>query len=142
LRYQLLNAYFNMPYTNLSNAALPRFKEERKSTLDSIAVWKQRIKDNKPVLPLQSYTGTYSNELFGEIQIEASGKDLKINFPDHRNLTATLQYMDGSQWLMTYSNPAFGIFPLQFNIENNKVISTNIKVNEFLEYDPYTFVKE
>ena len=50
--------------------------------------------------------------------------------------------MDNDEWLLTYSNVAFGIFPLKFKTENDKVISTDVKVNDFLEYDPYTFVKE
>ena len=65
-----------------------------------------------------------------------------IHFPDTRNLTATLQYMDNDEWLLTYSNLAFGIFPLKFKTANGKVISTDVKVNDFLEYDPYTFTKE
>ena len=142
LRYQILNAYFGVPYKNLSKQILPRFNEEHQKVLDTISAWKARIKGNKPPLPLNAYTGNYSNQLFGDIQISANGNDLQITFPDHRNLSATLQYMDNGQWLMTYSNPAFGIFPLTFKTEGNKVISTDVKVNDFLEYDPYTFVKE
>jgi len=67
---------------------------------------------------------------------------LKINFATHQNLTATLQYMDNDEWLLTYSNPAFGIFPLKFKTEGNKILSVDIKVNDFIEYDPYTFVKK
>jgi len=142
LRYQILNAYLNAPYINLSKALLPNFKQEHTTTLDTIAAWQKRVKGNKPALPLQSYTGTYSNQLFGDIQIEADGSNLKINFPNHRHLAASLQYMDDGQWLMTYNNPAFGIFPLTFKTEGNKVVSTDVKVNDFLEYDPYTFRKE
>jgi CubicO group peptidase (beta-lactamase class C family) len=142
LRYQILDAYLGVPYINRSKAILHGFNQEHEQNLDSINTMKARVKGNKPSLPLQSYTGTYSNQLFGKIQISASGNDLKITFPNHRNLTATLQYMDNGQWLMTYGNPAFGIFPLTFKTEGNKVISTDIKVNDFLEYDPYTFVKQ
>jgi hypothetical protein len=50
--------------------------------------------------------------------------------------------MDNDEWLLTYSNIAFGIFPLKFKTESDKVISMDVKVNDFLEYDPYTFVKK
>jgi hypothetical protein len=50
--------------------------------------------------------------------------------------------MDHDEWLLTYSHPAYGIFPLKFKMENNKIISTDIKVNDELEFDPYTFVKQ
>ena len=68
--------------------------------------------------------------------------NLFLHFSHTQNLTATLQYMDNDEWLMTYSNIAFGIFPLKFAITNGKVISMDVKVNDFLEFDPYTFVKE
>jgi hypothetical protein len=50
--------------------------------------------------------------------------------------------MDNDEWLITYSHPAFGIFPIKFKIQNNQVESVDIKVNDFIEFDPYTFTKE
>jgi hypothetical protein len=142
LRYQILDAYLGVPYNNRSKAILGGYNQKRQTNLDSINTLKARVKGNKPALPLQSYTGTYSNQLFGDIQISVIGNDLKISFPNHRNLNAKLQYMDNGQWLMTYNDPSFGIFPLTFKTEGNKVISTEVKVNDFLEFDPYTFVKQ
>ncbi len=63
------------------------------------------------------------------------------NFSQH-NLTATLDYMDSNEWLLTYSNPAFGIFPVTFISDNDRIVSVDIKVNDFLEYDAYTFTKQ
>lgn len=142
LRYQILDAYLGVPYINRSKTVLGMFNQERQKNLDSINALKARVKGGKPSLPLQSYAGTYKNQLFGEIEISVTGNDLKISFPNNRNLAATLQYMDNGQWLMTYNNPAFGIFPLTFKTEGNRVLSTDVKVNDFLEYDPYTFMKE
>ncbi len=142
LRYQILASYFNMPYVNYSAASLSDFKEEQTGIVGNITALQKRVKGAKPQLPLTSYEGTYANQLFGNIQIVAKTNDLQINFGNHNNLTASLQYMDGGEWLMTYNNLAYGIFALKFKIENNKVISTDVKVNDFLEYDPYTFMKQ
>ncbi|MGN6615804.1 MAG: serine hydrolase [Ilyomonas sp.] len=142
LRYQILDAYLGVPYVNRSKEFLQDFNKERQQNLDSIKALKARVKGNKPSLPLSAYTGTYENELFGDITIATDKNGLKITFPHHRGLTASLQYMDSDQWLLTYSNPAFGIFPLKFKTEGNKVISADVKVNEFLEFDPYTFTKK
>jgi len=49
--------------------------------------------------------------------------------------------MDNGEWLLTYSNASYGIFPLKFKIANGKVISSEVKVNDELEYDPYKFTK-
>jgi len=101
-----------------------------------------RLKGNVPELPLKAYAGTYVNTLYGPIEITANKKDLLIRFEGHKNLTASLKYLDNGEWMMTYSNAAYGIFPLKFKIENGKVISTETKVNDGLEYDPYLFVKQ
>ncbi len=141
LRYQILDAYLGLPYRNYSKILLPNFNSERKETLDRIAGYEARIKGNKPSLALNEYTGTYYNQLFGNIFISTKGNDLLIKF-SNRKLTATLQYMDNDEWLLKYSHPGFGIFPLKFAISDGKVKSVDIKVNDFLEYDPYTFIKE
>ena len=67
--------------------------------------------------------------------------NLFLHFSHTQNLTATLQYMDNDEWLLNYSNLAFGIFPLKFKTTNAK-LSMDVKVNDFTEFDPYTFEKE
>jgi hypothetical protein len=80
--------------------------------------------------------------LYGTIAISTVNDDLKIKFNGHANLIAKLQYMDNDEWLITYNQPAFGIFPIKFKTEGNKVSSVDIKVNDFIEFDPYTFTKK
>ncbi|HXL56851.1 MAG TPA: serine hydrolase, partial [Chitinophagaceae bacterium] len=142
LRYQILDAYMNMPYVNRSKKQLNDFLKEQNEKLLQIDSLKARVKGNKPALPLNAYIGTYANELYGTIIITTDDNDLKIKFNNHNNLTARLQYMDNDEWLITYSHPAFGIFPLKFKTESNKVVSIDIKVNDFIEYDLYTFIKK
>lgn len=142
LRYQIIRAYLGMPYLNLSKASLSNFTKEHLRSLNEIEALKSRVKGNKPPLSLSAYTGTYENPVFGNISITKDQNNLKITFPRNRDLTARLQYMDNNQWLLSYSNPAFGIFPLTFKTEGEKVISVEVKVNEFLEFDPYTFTKK
>jgi hypothetical protein len=50
--------------------------------------------------------------------------------------------MDNDEWLLTYSNIAFGIVKTKFELKNNKVLSVDIKASDFVEYDAYTFTKE
>lgn len=142
LRYQILDAYLNVPYVNRGAAMLPGFIKSNKETNDQINNWKARLKGNHPSLPPTAYIGTYTNELYGSITISQNNTGLSIKFNSHDNLTASLQYMDNDEWLLTYSNIAFGIFKTKFKIDNNKITSLEVKVNDFLEYDPYTFVKQ
>lgn len=142
LRYQVLDAYLGLPYRNYSQLSLPRFINERNQTLDDIDAMKSRIKNRDLPLPVSAYVGAYKNDLFGSIIITSMGNELLIKFGNHNNLTATLQYMDSAEWMLTYNNPAFGIFPLKFTTDENKVTAVTIKVNDFLEYDPYVFSKQ
>jgi hypothetical protein len=142
LRYQILDAYMNRPYVNLSKKLLDNFLKGHEETLSKIDSLKARVKGNKPALPLNAYTGIYENQLYGTITVSAENNDLKIKFNSHANLIGTVQYMDSDEWLITYNHPAFGIFPIKFKTEGNKVQSVEIKVNDFIEFDPYTFTKK
>lgn len=142
LRYQILDAYAGLPYRNYSELLLPGFLQTREETVNRLHTLHARVKSNKPSLSLSAYTGTYYNELFGNIVISAGGGDLHIKFLNHYSLTGLLQYMDKDEWLLTYNNPSFGILPLRFTSENKKVISVDVPMNEFIELDPYTFIKQ
>lgn len=142
LRYQVLDAYLGVPYVDRSKAFLKAFAEDNDETIKKTNAMQARVKGASPELPLKAYAGQYQNTLYGPINISVNKKDLFIKFNLHKDLTANLQYMDGGEWLLTYNNAAYGIFPLKFKIENNEVISNEIKVNDGLEYDPYLFVKQ
>lgn len=144
LRYQILDAYLGASYVNRSTERLRAFRKEFSKTLDEVNKWKARVKGNAPPLSLESYAGNYFNEVYGNIVIEKDpqGKRLSINFKGHNKLKASLEYMDNDEWLLSYSNIGYGVFATKFKIDTKKVTAIEIKVNEFLEQDPYTFTKK
>lgn len=142
LRYQILDAYLKVPYSDRSKKQLASFNEEMKAQLDEIKAWRDRVKGEKPKLPLSAYAGNYSNDLYGDIKITAEDNRLKINFLTHPNLSALLDYMDKDEWLMEYNHIGYGIFSVKFDVEGNKVKSVTTPQNPFIEYDPYTFIKK
>ena len=142
LRYQVMDAYLGVPYINRSLSQLTAFNEEMQKQVSEINSWKARIKGNKPELPLPSYAGVYTNQLYGNITISQVGNQLKINFAAKPDLSATLNYLDNDEWLMQYNNIEYGIFTVKFDIANGKVRSITTKQNEFVEYDPYVFTKK
>jgi CubicO group peptidase (beta-lactamase class C family) len=144
LRYQILDAYLNVPYVNRSKRLLPGFLHQLNETVKNTNTLQARVKGEKPALPLDAYPGTYVNELYGPMLIEKDkeGKDLVMNFKGHYNLKAKLQYMDKGEWLLTYNHLGFGIFPVRFKTAGNKVVSIETRVNEFIDYDAYTFKKQ
>lgn len=142
LRYQILDAYLGVRYTDRSKPQLDFFAAEMNEQLRRITGLKARIKNNKPELPMTSYTGNYTNELYGNISISQIGNRLKINFEIKPDLNASLDYMDNGEWLLQYSNIEYGIFATKFRIEQGKIKSVSIKANDFIEFDPYEFLKK
>lgn len=148
LRYQVLDAYLGVSYTDRSKQFLGGFQDEMKEQLAQIATWKQRVKGTVPVPPLQSYVGDYENDLYGTLTITQKGNGLAIRFNSHKDLTATLTYMDNDEWLMQYDNIEYGVFAIKFtlsdpveNLYAAKVVDIIIRANEFVELDPYRFIK-
>jgi CubicO group peptidase (beta-lactamase class C family) len=141
LRLQILDAYLDVPYVNRSKQKLEAHFKEINEQQNEINNWKARIVNKKPALALSSYQGIYNNQLYGKIEITAQQNDLKINFKGHKNLTATMQYMDNDEWLITFNPIMYGVFKTKFNIKERKVKSIDIKVSDFIEFDAYTFKK-
>jgi CubicO group peptidase (beta-lactamase class C family) len=141
LRYQILDAYLGVPWTNRSQQDLPAFLKQSTADMNEINAWVARVKNNKPEIPLSAYTGAYTNLLYGKIQISSEGNRLEIHYETKPDLSATLDYMDNGEWLMRYNNILYGIFKVNFDLSGSKVKSITTPQNPFVEYDPYVFTK-
>lgn len=142
LRYQVLDAYLGVKYVNRSQQMLNNFTAADKQSIEEVKVLKARIKNVPPPIALSNYVGEYTNELYGKIMVEQKDDYLTINFKGHDNLTATVKYLDHNEWVIEYNNILFGIHKLKFVTEGTKVDYVDIKVNDFVEYDAYTFKKK
>jgi CubicO group peptidase (beta-lactamase class C family) len=143
LRHQILDAYLGAPFIDKHSVGYKNFQDSETGKIAGINILEKRVQQmNEPPLPLTSYLGKYIHPLYGGITITSDNHDLLIQFEGHRQLSARLQYMDNEEWRLTYSNPAFGIFMVKFITQQQKVESIDIPVNDFLEYDPYTFRKQ
>lgn len=142
LRYQVMDAYLDVPYVNRSHQQLSGFKKDMEKQLDEIKNWEARTNKTKPSLSYDAYTGEYNNELYGKLTIMQNAGKLKLKFHSHNNLTASMEYMDNDEWLLKYDNIEYGIFSIKFKTDKSKVVSVDIKANEFVEYDAYTFTKK
>ena len=92
-------------------------------------------------LPLNAYTGTYFNDVYGNMSVVVENNELRMKFSHHPNMYAKLQSLGANRFYATFSDPEFSkaIFP--FHIENGKVKSVTVKVADFIEYNPYEFEK-
>ncbi|MCA8832713.1 serine hydrolase [Hymenobacter pini] len=142
LRYQLLDSYLGTPYVDRSAQGLKRKQQAEATKIDPTKELAARVsKKNKLPLPLKAYVGEYENPLFGRINIRQKGKQLLITMPNHPDLTATLDYMDGQEFRATYSDLVFGVMPAKFVVDGSTVKTVELRVNDYVEYDPYVFNK-
>lgn len=143
LRYQLLDAYLNVAYTDRSNYQYGFFVQGKKATESELSALQTRVnKKNKPTIALTDYTGEYVNTVYGKITISKSSELLVCRFQHHPDLIGYMEYMDNNEFRMTYSNIGYGIYPAKFSLKNGKAVAIEVKVNDFVESDAYLFVKD
>jgi CubicO group peptidase (beta-lactamase class C family) len=148
LRYQILDSYLNVPFTNRSDNAIKYFNEEMENQIKEIETWKSLVEAYKggfdsAIPDFAKYIGTYNNKLYGTIEIsKLDAWTLEVKFLAHSNLSATLKPLANNEWLLQYNNIEYGIFKTNFIIDKSKKVkSVNIKANEYVEYDAYQFDK-
>jgi CubicO group peptidase (beta-lactamase class C family) len=143
VRYQILDAYMNVPYADRGKYQYGFFAQGKKQTDDALAAMKTRVdRKNQPELKTEDYTGDYFNTVYGKITIAKNGDKLVCHFQHHPDLIGYLEYMDNNEFRMTYSNIGYGIYPAKFSVSNGKVITVIIQANDFVESDAYLFAKD
>jgi CubicO group peptidase (beta-lactamase class C family) len=142
LKWEIMDAYLGKPYRNYSKVYLGFYKSQSifemqkdKTLKDSAAL------HLKTELPLQSYAGNYVNDVYGNMSVVVEKGELKMKFSHHPDMYAKLESLGGNRFYATFTDPEFSkaIFP--FHIENGQVKSVTVKVADFVEYNPYEFVK-
>ncbi|OYU95996.1 MAG: serine hydrolase [Bacteroidetes bacterium B1(2017)] len=137
---QIIEAYLNMPYRNVSeiyfNRSAPGVEKEKKD-LDSLLT----LASSKVKLPvdIKKFEGAYSNYTYGTMLIKAEKGKLKMYLKHHPDNIGQLEYLGNNKFLCTYSDITCGIEVLPFTLENGEVKSLDVKVNDFIDYETYTF---
>ncbi|NOT52116.1 MAG: serine hydrolase [Chitinophagaceae bacterium] len=143
LRYQILDAYMNVPYTDRSKQQWEFFTQGKKQTDDEVAALKTRVdKKNMPGIKLVDFSGDYFNTVYGKITISKSEQGLICRFQHHPDLVGYMDYMDNNEFRITYSNIGYGIYPVKFSLKEGKPFAVEIKSNDFVESDAYLFVRD
>jgi len=143
LKWEILDAYLGNPYRNYSQVYLGFTTAQRnseakkdKALQDSVAL--------KPAtsFPLTVYTGHYFNAVYGDMNVVLENKELRMKFSHHPNMYAKLEALGGDRFYVTFSDPIFSKAVFPFKSENGKVTGVTVKVADFVEYNPYEFVKK
>jgi CubicO group peptidase (beta-lactamase class C family) len=139
---EISDAFLGLPYQDYSDRSFDlsrKFLNRSKARIDSLRLVVKSV--NKPGLPLESFSGKYTNEVYGEIAIELEKNSLNIHFSNHPDLIGKLEYLKNDVFLCTYSNPEMGVVEIPFKVENDKVSGLTLRVADFVERTPYIFIK-
>ncbi|MFV0605765.1 MAG: serine hydrolase [Niabella sp.] len=145
LRYQLLDAFLGVSYTDRSKFFYQFAANSKKEQETSLQNLNNRVnKNSKPPVALNEYAGDYFNTVYGKITIAKTDRPntLTVHFQHHPQLTGYLEYMDNNEFRITYTPISYGIFPAKFSLQNGKPIAVEIKASDFVEYDTYLFEKD
>ena len=143
LKWEIVDAYLGNPYRNYSKVYLGYSAgrnsgeaKKDKALADSAAL--------KPAtaLPLAAYTGNYFNDVYGDMSVVMENKELRMKFSHHPNMYAKLEPLGGNRFYVIFSDPIFSKAVFPFKVENGKVTGVTVKVADFVEYNPYEFVKK
>jgi CubicO group peptidase (beta-lactamase class C family) len=142
LKWEIMDAYFSKPYRNYSNIYLTSHKRQ----FDAEQKKDQTLKDSvamhlKTELPLTAYTGNYFNDVYGDMKCVIENGEFKMRFSHHPDMYAKLESLGGNRFYVTFTDPEFGKAVFPFHVENGKVKSVTVKVADFVEYNPYEFVR-
>jgi CubicO group peptidase (beta-lactamase class C family) len=143
LRWEIMDAYFKQKFRNYSEVYLSQYKAAATRQL----VTDRKLRDTvalapKPKLSLGDYTGKYTNDFYGNMNItEGENGQLEMRFEHHPKMYAKLQALGGNRFYVTFSDPTLGKAVFPFYVTNNKVTGVRVKVADFIEYNPYDFKK-
>ena len=143
IKWDIMDAYFKMPYHNYNAFFLNRFKVNQDAEM---ALDKRRhdtIAMNHPAaMPLSAYAGKYINELYGNMTVTVGdANDLDMRFEHYPTMYAHLQALGGNRFYVTFSDPELGKAVFPFTVKNGAVTNVRVKVADFVEYTPYDFKK-
>lgn len=143
LKWEILDAWLKLPYRNYSGVYLQQTLRQREEE----ATTDKRYRDSialhpSPALPLTAYTGKYTSDVYGDMQVTLRNGELRMVFSHHPDMYAHLDPLGGSRFYATFSDPEFSKAVFPFTVEAGKVRSVTVKVADFVEYTPYEFIKQ
>ncbi len=142
LKWEIIDAYLKLPYRNYSAVFLSGQKMQDAVTKSQIKAKRDTIAMHlKPDLPLASFTGNYTHDVYGGMTITEEKGKLIARFEHHHGRFAELEPLGGQRFLATFNDPLYGIKVWPFTIEKGKVKSVTVRVADFVEFTPYEFFK-
>ena len=143
LKWEIIDSYLGLPYRNYDDMMFQRAEKQNGEKDKRITEWRDSVSMNvQPELELLEFAGKYEHEVYGSAELSLEDDYLILKLQHHSKLIGKLEYIGNNRFLCTYSDPLYGIKVFPFFIENNKVKSFDLYVDDFIEFLPYKFVKQ
>ncbi len=116
LVYRVLDAYLGAPPRDWSAdllAVFDRQQQQAEEREDSIA--QARVADTRPSLPLERYAGTYSDDLYGEMQV--AEEDGRLVFRFGPSWLGDLEHWHYDTFRVTWRDPSMGRSFVTFSLD-------------------------
>lgn len=139
LKWQVIDACLNKNAPNYSVAAIVR--QKKRNMESSNQPNSSDVAVEKFSIPLDAIIGTYNCEYYGKCTIKKENDKHVMTLEHHPNLKGTFSYFNKDQLTCTYNHPMFGQRQFPFSIKNGEVSSFTLFVDDFVEADGYTFIK-
>jgi CubicO group peptidase (beta-lactamase class C family) len=139
LKWQVIDACLNKKVPNYSFAAIDRQKKRHMESPNQANSSGGAVE--KFSIPLDAIIGTYNCEYYGKCAIKKENGKYVMTLEHHPNLKGTFSYFNKYQLTCTYNHPMFGQKQFPFSVENGRVKSFTLFVDDFVEADGYEFVK-
>jgi CubicO group peptidase (beta-lactamase class C family) len=143
LKWEIIDAYLGLPYRDYDDFAFQRSLKQIQERDEQRDAWSDSVEMNiQPEISLKEFEGKYKHEVYGYAELKIVDNKLELLFEHHSKLKGKLEYIGNNRFLCTYSDPTYGIKVFPFEIKDRKVISFDLYVDDFIDYQPYRFVKE
>jgi CubicO group peptidase (beta-lactamase class C family) len=92
LMYELLDHYLGVGGENWVDRLDAYKRDQTEAAIAALQSNEAEVKPVGPSLPLQAYTGTYTDPWYGQIHISLKGEKLWIEFPRSKGMAGELQH--------------------------------------------------
>lgn len=139
LKWQIIDAFLQREAPNYTMNVID-YQNKRK-TENSLKPKEDEKAIENFAISLDSILGTYICEYYGKAYIKKQGNEYVIFLEHHPQLQGTFSMYQKDKLTCTYNHPMFGKVQFPFSVENNKVKSFTLFVDDFVEADGYEFRK-
>lgn len=143
VKWELIDSYLELPYRNYDSIFYSGYLKQ----LETHNKWMKEMQDSiamkiKPPINFKEFEGKYRHDVYGFAELKQKENYLELTLEHHSKIKGKLEYIGNNRFLCSYSDPTYGTRIFPFEIENGKVKSFDLYVDEFIDYEAYKFVKE